>query len=377
MDVLRTDPGPDTVRALEQLATLEVFDGSPDAERLTIEALTLGQALAVDVIQMCWLLETRAVHLMFTERRTEAAAYLHESIRLATEAGATFAMGSGLLNLSVVLEDWEARAAAARSAADHLRRVGNVDFLSYAIGNLAGALMSLGEWDAAETEITQALASGEVPESEYITMQLAELVAARGDAAAAETMLATLQDLRASEEPQLQAALSGLDAFVAVARGEPENALRHARDGFVHLDALGFNYMAWTWALAMRAAFELADHAAVRELLAMLDSRPPGRVPAMLRPERDLALARLAAAAGDHAAGPLFTSAISGLREPSSTPYHLAHGLLDHAAYLTGLGDATAAARAIDEARAIGRRLRCQPLLDRAAALAPTEEIRA
>ena len=208
-------------------------------------------------------------------------------------------------------------------------------------------------------------------------MQLAELVAARGDAAAAETMLATLQELRASEEPQLQAALSALDAFVAVARGEPENALRHARDVFVHLDALGFDYMARTWALAIRAAFELADPAAVRELLAMLDSRPPGHVPALLRPERDLALARLAAADDDHAAGPLFASAISGLRELSSTPYHLAHGLLDHAAYLTGLGDATAAAQAIGEAQAIGQRLRCQLLLDRAAALAPAEGIRA
>jgi hypothetical protein len=84
----------------------------------------------------------------------------------------------------------------------------------------------------------------------------------------------------------------------------------------------------------------------------------------------------LAAADRYQAAEPLFASAIGGLRE-QSTPYHLAHGLLDQAAYLSGLGDATAAARAIDEARAIGRRLRCQPLLDRAAVLAPTEEIRA
>ena len=48
-------------------------------------------------------------------------------------------------------------------------------------------------------------------------------------------------------------------------------------------------------------------------------------------------------------------------------PYHLAHGLLDHAEYLTRLGDAKAAETAISEARDIARRLRCQPLLDRAA----------
>jgi class 3 adenylate cyclase/predicted ATPase len=377
MDILRTDPGPDTVRALEQLAALEVFGGSADADRLTTEALTLGQALAVDVSQMCGLLDFRAIHLMFTDRRTEAAAYLRESIRLSTEAGDTFSMGAGLLNLSVVLsDDWEAQAAAARSAAGHLRRVGNVDFLSYAIVNLASALVSLGDWDAAEAEVKQAIASGELPESDHTTMQLAELAALRGDAAAAEAMLGTLQDLRVREEPQDQVTLSVLSAYVAVARGEPENGLRFAHEAFVHLEAVGFNYIARVWTVAMRSAFELTDHATVRELLTMLDSRPPGHIPPMLRPERDLALARLAAAGGDQAAGPLFASAISGLRELSTT-YHLAHGLLDHAAYLEGLGDAAAAALAIDEAQSIGRRLRCRPLLDRAAAMVPTEGVRA
>jgi signal transduction histidine kinase len=41
--------------------------------------------------------------------------------------------------------------------------------------------------------------------------------------------------------------------------------------------------------------------------------------------------------------------------------------LLDYAEYLSLYGDADAAALAIDEARGIGHRLRCQPLLDRAA----------
>jgi class 3 adenylate cyclase/tetratricopeptide (TPR) repeat protein len=377
VDILRADPGPDTVRALEQLAALEVFGGSADADRLTTEALALGQALAVGVSQMCALLDFRAIHFMFTERRTEAAAYLRESIRLSTEAGDTFSMGAGLLNLAATLDgDWEAQAAAARSAAGHLRRVGNVDFLGYALGNLSSALMNLGEWDAAGAEIKQAIASGDLPENEHSAMTLAELAALRGDAVAAEAMLATLEDLRLNEEPQSQAALSSLNTLVAVARGEPGDVLRHARDSFVHLDAVGFSSMTWAWAAAVRAAFELADHAEVRELLAMLDSMPPGHIPPMLRPERDLVRARLVAADGDQAAEPLFASAISGLRE-LSTPYHLAHGLLDHAAYLAGLGDTTAAAQAIGEAQAIGNRLRCQPLLDRAAALAPTEGVRA
>jgi hypothetical protein len=86
----------------------------------------------------------------------------------------------------------------------------------------------------------------------------------------------------------------------------------------------------------------------------------------MQRVERDLARARLAAADTDPGADAAFT----GLRE-HSTPYHLAHGLLDHAAYLTRLGDTEAAETAITEARDIATRLRWQPLLDRAETIQP------
>jgi hypothetical protein len=65
-----------------------------------------------------------------------------------------------------------------------------------------------------------------------------------------------------------------------------------------------------------------------------------------------------------------FTAAIAGLRQ-HSTPYHLAHGLLDHAEHLIRLGDAEAAEEAITEARGTAERLRCQPLLDRATPPSP------
>ena len=64
------------------------------------------------------------------------------------------------------------------------------------------------------------------------------------------------------------------------------------------------------------------------------------------------------------------TSLAISVRE-LSTPCHLAHGLLDYAQYLTRTRDAESTAAAIKEARAIAGRLRCQPLLDRAADIAP------
>lgn len=109
---------------------------------------------------------------------------------------------------------------------------------------------------------------------DYLTSNLGWLMALRGDAATAGTLLADLRDLRASEDLQDKSLISVVEAFTAAV-------------------------------------------------------------------------------------------AITGLRE-HSTPYHLAHGLLDHAEYLTRQGDAEAAALTIEEARTIGNSLRCRPLLDRA-----------
>ncbi len=67
----------------------------------------------------------------------------------------------------------------------------------------------------------------------------------------------------------------------------------------------------------------------------MLDSYPPGHTAPMLRAERDLAGARLAALDGAPAADAAFAAAVSSLRQ-HSTPYHLAHGLLDQARHLAG-----------------------------------------
>jgi hypothetical protein len=46
VEVLRAEPDTDTVRALAELAILEAFAGSADADRLSTEALVLGEALA-------------------------------------------------------------------------------------------------------------------------------------------------------------------------------------------------------------------------------------------------------------------------------------------------------------------------------------------
>jgi class 3 adenylate cyclase/tetratricopeptide (TPR) repeat protein len=380
VEVLRADPDTDTVLALEELAALEMFAGSPDADRLTTEALTLGQALGTGAGQLTGLFTTRGVYHGMAGRHPQAIAYLREAARLATQAGDNVRMGVVLLNLSEALAftDPAAAAEAACTAVGHLRRAGARNHLPFAITNRAHALLLLGDWDTAEREVTQAMESGELAGIDYLPCYLGWLAALRGDADTADTMLGALRDLRASEDPQDKARISMVEAFAAAARHQPYNALRHARDTLSHVGALGITHecLCWAWPLAARATHDLGDTTAVGELLGLLDSYQPGHLAPMLRAERDLARARLADHADDADVTASFATAIATLRE-HSTPYHLAHGLLDQAQHLSSRGDADAAAAAADEARGIARRLRCQPLLDRAEVIPAEPGVRA
>ena len=376
VEILRAEPDADTVLALRQLATLHAFAGSPDADRLTSEALILGQALDVSTRECLHLLAVRGIYLATAERRLQAVAYLREGARLATQAEDNRSLGNVLVNLSDVLAVTEPAAAAeaARTAAGHLRRLGDRQILALAIANLAQALLLLGEWDAAETEITQAMDADGLADIEYFACYRGWLAALRGDTETAEITLAAQQEIQVSEDPQDMSLISLVEAFTAAARGQPQNALRHTRGTLAHAETLGISAesLRWAWPLAARAACELQDTAATTELLTMLDSYQPGHVPPMLRAERDLCRARLPSSGTGQSATTAFASAISRLRE-HSTPYHLAHGLLDQAQHLARLDDSDAAAAAIEEARDIARRLHCQPLLDRAADITSAE----
>ncbi len=372
--VLRAEPDTDTVSALRQLALLEFFAGSPEADGVSAEALTLGQAVGVGEDELERLLLVRGLYHAASGRRAQAMAYLRESARLAAQTGDNVYLGRVLLNLSDVLSVTDPAAAAecARTAAGHLRRAGAPDHLAFATANLTQALMMLGDWDAAAAELDRAVDGG-LSDRAVVLYQRALLSALRGDTTAADDDLrAALDVVRASEDPQDKAMVGAGQAFRAAARGQTTEALRHARDTLSHAAALGISHecLRWAWPLAARTAAELGDTTAADELLGLLDSQPAGHLAPMLRAERDLTRARLAARDGDPDATAAFAAAITGLRE-LSTPYHLGHGLLDHAEHLLQAGEAAAAGLAAAEARDIAAGLRCQPLLDRAAALAP------
>ncbi len=372
LQVLRGEPDVDTVRALGRLASLETWSGSPDADTLTAEALILGQALRVETKELMSLFLSRAICLLTQDRRPEAAAYLRETARLATQAGETLDVGRALLNLSDAEAETDLAAAAddARAAAGHLRRAGASRHLAVAIANLAQALLMLGEWDTAEAELANAADADGLAGFDYIVGYRGLVAALRGDAETAQACLAALGDLRGSEDAQDKALVGIVAAFTSVACGQRDAALRLARATLAFADTLGMtaDNIRWAWPLAARMAWELGDTAATTELLGMIEGRQPGRLSPLLWAERDLARARLAARNGA-AVSDGFAVAIRGLRE-HGTPYHLAHGLLDYASYLARTGDAAAASQATAEARDLAAKLGCRPLLDRANELA-------
>jgi class 3 adenylate cyclase/tetratricopeptide (TPR) repeat protein len=366
--VLRDDPDGDTVEALLALGGLEAYSGSLEGDHLTSEALTLGQALGVGPRQLVGLFTHRGIFHGTVGRRPQAAAYFREAALISARTADIVSEGRALLNLSDALSatDPAAGAEAAQQATDRLRRAGSRNMLTFAIVNLFTAYVMIGDWDAAARVLQEAMDGDGLADVEMLSCLRSQLAALRGDVDTADGMLGALSELRASEDPQDQSAVYLAEGIGAFAQGRTAEALRRARRILDFADVLGISsdQVRWAWPLAARSAFELGNVTEVGGLLDMLDAQPPGYLAPMLRAERDLVRIRLAGSGGHATAS--FAQIIIELRE-KSTPYHLAHGLLDQAEYLTGDGDADAAADAIGEAREIAGRLRCQPLTDRAA----------
>ncbi len=362
--VLRHSPDADTVSALSELSSIEVLTGGPAADALTTEALVLGQELAVDAHLIAGLFNMRGVWLGFANRNAEARASFEYATRLAAEgAGDGLVLGRALANLSDHLSatDPAAAADAARTAAEHFRRVGAHAMLSLAQVNLAQAMLAVGDWDSAAAVLTTDAAQDGLADSIDIVLSRVLLAGLRGELEVAAELMKR-PDFQSKEDPQDVAyALAG-SIVVAAAQDQHDVVLRHAAAIPELLGAvrLSMDAFMWAWPLGVRAAETLHDTETLASLSALVDDQPRGHQPPLLRLERDLARAR----ASDEPA-PLFAAAISGLRRFGSS-YHLAHGLLDHAVYLLGTPESGRAAALIEEAAEVAERLGARPLATRA-----------
>ena len=368
--VLRPDPDPDTVTALDHLAAVEIFSGAPDGDRLSAEALALGQALDVDAGLLADLFIDRGIAVGFANRTAESVAHLRHAAGLAEEAGDTVRQARALLNLAEMLNATDPVGAAktARMSAALARHSGSIDFLTYAVCNEVEALLLAGEWDDAhrvlhETINTDQLQLGVLGVLGVIASVLAAL---RGDLADAAAY-AELPGFRGSEDLQDQTGAALCDAFLAAAQNRYADSLEYACAVLAHAPILGIRltFVRWAWPLATRIAHHLGAIDTVIELVALLDAHPIGHLPPLLRAERLLAQARIADIRDDPDVTMAFDRAVLSLRQAAS-PYHLAQGLLDHAEHFTRIDNRPGALALVTEARTIAGQLGAQPLLDRA-----------
>jgi class 3 adenylate cyclase/tetratricopeptide (TPR) repeat protein len=359
---LRTDPDTDTVTAMTDLATISALTGGEDSDRLSAEALVLGQELGVDRGLLATLFTVRGLSMTMADRYDEAIAHNTYALELMTRESDGAQRARALSNLSNLLQSTDPRAAAehARQAVELFRRIGYAALLGVAVSNQAQALLWAGDWNQADAVIASAAEDiGGLREIDQLRLQLAAL---RGSPAVAGPIdWAALT----SEDSQDRAYVSMIRTLVAAADGNAAETVRLGREA-IEFASIGirFESIIWSWAATARAAHEIGDRVALDDLVAYLDAHPRGHLAPLLVAERSLVLARLADDDGASLA-----EAIAGLRRAGS-PFHLAHGLLDHAEFLTGAGREDEARPLTEEARAIGEQLGTRLVVERAATVA-------
>jgi tetratricopeptide (TPR) repeat protein len=373
IEVLAHDPDSDTVEAMGQLATVEVFAGSADADAATVKGLKLAQSLGLGPADLAAAIQIRGTLLSRDDRHVEAIFHLREGVRLAEQADRPDLLAVALGNLGTTLMGWDPAGAAEinQRAIQAARRTGDRRLLAVAVVNSTIGLMEVGRWVDVDTLLAPGGDVDTLPESiELGRWAQAVLAALRGDGALSTRIVSELTYMPASADPEDLSAVELSRAFAAAASDLPDEALRHAQQALTYAEALSLQHevVRFCWPLATRITLDRGDLDLVDELLALLPVQLPGLVPPLLRAERQLVLARRAELAGDEDAGAAYAAAVAAMRD-ASPPHLLAHGLLDHAAYLAAHGDVGAAAEAVEEAREIGDRLRCRPVLDRADAL--------
>jgi tetratricopeptide (TPR) repeat protein len=369
LEVLQTDPDADTVTVLRQLALCEVMLAGPDRNELTERALVLGQALGVGPSLLAELFIDRAMSLTSADRLAEGIAALRYAAYVAEHADDGVSLGRAYATLADALMTSDPAAAleVARKGMEANRRVGARGRLGVATVNAGQALIWLGRWDEADALLSAAVRDEALAGNRDIMIGVAHLAALRGDVTAARQALPI-----ETSDPQAEGYALTVEALIAAAvPRRPELVLEHAEAACEVARTMGVytEIISWSWPLAARAATELGKAQRLEQVLGYLDRYPRGQIPSLLQAERQLAAARLALLGGPAEVDASFETAVAALRRVGS-PYHLAHGLLDHAAFLLDVNADAAAQTLIDEARTIAERLGAQPILARIGALA-------
>jgi class 3 adenylate cyclase/tetratricopeptide (TPR) repeat protein len=373
-DVLATEAQDEDLAALAaQLGRFLFFAGDvPRATERIERALDMAEVLDLpEVLSMA--LNTKSLILFSVSRTTESLALVRTALAVALEHDKPSAALRAYNNLADLTQNADRYAEARQHLDDGLtlaRRVGNRYWETILLG-FAYPNYALGRWDE-----TVKMMSELPPEwfshtraafnQGYVAFGVAVHVH-RGDLDAAAIHLKRFAELESSADIQDTTEYACGKAYLLLAEGDAEGALRSAEEAISGQRALSLvdHRVKDSVVTAVEAAFAMGDLAKVEELLDMVRSLPPGRRTPFLEAHASRLGARLSALRGDGgdvASG--FKGAVGLFRE-MGVPFWMAVTLLEYAEWLTGQGRADEAAASLTEAREIFERLKARPWLER------------
>jgi tetratricopeptide (TPR) repeat protein len=374
-DVLASEPPDhDIAEFAAELARLHYFAGNIDlaADRADV-ALRIAEALRFpDVLSEA--LNTKSLVVLARGRREESTALITHSLRLALENDVAGAALRAYNNLSVGLSDYDRYAEALEVMESGLALATKVGERVWAwgfIGALADTLWWLGRWDEALERIAELPSMEEVPSIRAIVQQfipaLVSINVNRGDVEEAERALDTVADFATGADVQERAAYWLYSSFIAMARGEAQEAIVGAERAIESRSvlSLGNAIVRDGYVKAIESALALGDLGRAQEHLTMLEGADAGEVPPYLRAHIARLRALLSAARGDDDGVDVRFKAAAAMFREIGLPFYLAIALLEHAEWLAGRDRSNDAQQLLDEARAIFERLEARPWVER------------
>jgi len=251
------------------------------------------------------------------------------------------------------------------------RKLGNRPYEWAVLAERTYPLYMLGRWDeaqAASEEFTpEQIDSGGVVLS--LLQSGVEIHIQRGELDGASRIFSMFSRLEESTDVQERSCYLGSRAALRRAEGRPQEALADSEATIETGRTLGIPFQAVKQGIveAVEAAFALREAPKIEELLASIETVPPGSRPPYLDAQARRFRARLDGDPSGYAAAEV---AFRNL----SLPFWLAVTQLEHGEWLAAQGRADEAEPLLTEAREIFERLGAAPWLERVTAAARTQQ---
>jgi class 3 adenylate cyclase/tetratricopeptide (TPR) repeat protein len=372
-EVLSDDePDADLATLAAELGRMHFFKGELDVAARRVET-------AIEIAESLWLpevlshgLNTQALIVSFSGRTEQALALLKHALELALEHDLTAAALRAYNNLGDLLDRadrYEEAIALQRQGLALARKAGYRVNEWRLIGELSAYLSLTGQW----TEAFE-LAS-EVPTEQLsrnaiaVSYTLVTLAVERGQIEEARQIVALLSELEDSADVQERGTYAASRARVLRAEGRLADALASSLEAIRLSELLGGGTVGAeakiAFEIALDSALLLGRYEEVDELLARIDSIPPGRRPPSLRGQSARFRARLAAARGEHDGVEQGFKTAAGIFREHGLTFPLAVTELEHGKWLVEQGRSDEAEPLLTEAREIFERLEATPWLER------------